>query len=176
MNSAIIKSHLEVATNAAVLLLCLALLSALSWGYFSKGRAPTVRGGLQKGVSLTGLRGLDYGISTQTLLVAMSTKCQYCTDSVPFYNRLVEAGRQNPTPTRILAVFPDAADEVERYVKRNDLRVEALAAADFKAMNIAGTPTVILVDDSGRVLNFWVGKVPEEVEPQIAKAIAARKT
>lgn len=50
-----------------------------------------------------------------------------------------------------------------------------VARVNFKALNLVATPTVILVDNSGKVLDFWIGKPSKEVEQQILKAINANQ-
>lgn len=45
----------------------------------------------------------------------------------------------------------------------------------WPALNLVATPTVILVDNSGKILDFWIGKPSKEVEQQILKAINANQ-
>jgi hypothetical protein len=60
---------------------------------------------------------------------------------------------------------------VEQYKERNQLDVESVAALNYNALNVNGTPTLILVDSTGRVLEFWVGKLSQEEERQVMEAV-----
>jgi hypothetical protein len=168
-----IKSLLEVVTNVAVLLAAVGVLSALSWGYFAQRSAPPVQNGFQRGQPVAKLPKVDYSGAPKTLLIAMNTGCHFCTESIPFYNGLVSSNPGTDKTTRVVAVFPNKEDEVRQYVRQHQLNLEAVAGVDFRALNVSATPTMILVDSNGKVLDFWVGKQSEDGERLIVKTINA---
>jgi thiol-disulfide isomerase/thioredoxin len=163
-----LKTRLEVATNIAVLLAAVAVLITFAWNvYRARQPSPQLRPGLQKGVTLGPLRGLNYSDSPRTLVVTMNTHCGYCAASVPFYNRLAELERGNGKALRVVSVFPNSDDEVREYASLTQLHLDTIAMADFAALNLAGTPTLILVDEGGKVLDFWVGQLSEDAEQHV---------
>jgi thioredoxin-related protein len=166
------KNILEIATNVAVLLVALVALTAFAWNYFVQSQGLILKNGLRKGQILTKLPGLDYGNAHQTLLIAMNTKCPYCNESLLFYKQLIKTRQENGIVTRIVAIFPGPEEETKEYVKQNQLDVYTVSGVDFGLLNVLGTPTLILVDDKGKLLDFWTGKVPAHVEQQIIKIIA----
>lgn len=161
-----IKSLLEVVTTIAVLLAAGTLAGTF---LFKPARTSTARiePGLRRGLTLEPLQEVNYGDSPQTLLIALDTRCGYCAASIPFYNRLEDAGRGDGGATRIVAVFPDAADEVRQFADRQQLRARTAAAVDLGRLNLAGTPAIILVDRGGRVLDFWIGGLSAEAQQQL---------
>jgi thiol-disulfide isomerase/thioredoxin len=171
MTKAKLKNYLEVATNIAVLIVALVVLSVLAANYFSRRSTPQLHAGLQKGQTFPQVSGISYNAPSQTLLVVMSTKCHYCVESLPFYKQLAEAQRNNGR-VRIVAVFPNNADEVRQFVQQNNLNLETIADVSLATLNISGTPTAILIDNSGRVSDFWIGKQPPEIEQQILKVVS----
>jgi hypothetical protein len=175
MKEAKIKNYLEIATNIAVLLAALGFLSTLSWSHFTGRAVPEPQSGFQTGQALPRLPQVDYSSSPQTVLIAMNTQCHFCTESISFYNDLARAQQGKDKTTRIIAVFPNAESEVRQYVQQNQLQLETIAGADLKALNIRGTPTIILVNKSGKVLDFWVGKLSEDEKRQITNVLAASK-
>jgi peroxiredoxin len=175
MNQAKLKSYLEVATNVAVLLVALVVSSVFAWNYFTRHSMPQLQTGFQKGQVFAQVPGINYHTSSQTLLIAMSTKCHYCTESVPFYQQLAEAQRASGKTTHVVAIFPNTEDEVKQYVQQNKLDLDTVADVNFGSLNIAGTPTTVLIDSSGKVRDFWVGKLPQEGEQQIIKAVSGQK-
>ena len=42
---------------------------------------------------------------------------------------------------------------------------------DFSAIKIPGTPTLLLVDNNGKVLNVWVGKLDDRHEKEVLKTL-----
>lgn len=171
MSQAKLKSYLEVATNVAVLLVALAVLGVFASNYFSRRSTPQLHAGIQKGQVFAQVSGINYSTSSQTLLIAMSTRCHYCAESIPFYKQLAEAQRTNGRPTRIVAVFPNTEEEVRQYTQQNKLALDTISGVNLETLKISGTPTAVLIDSDGKVSDFWVGKQPPEVEQQILKAV-----
>ena len=169
MNASKLKSSLEIVTNVAVLLVAASILFILADGFLGKYRAPSLRPGLTRGEALPALPGFEYGGAPKTLILALDTRCRYCAYSLPFYKELIEARRANPG-ARLVAVFPESADEVNRFVRENGLDLKAIPAASFDSLGVAGTPTLILVDGSGTIQNFWAGQLSPEAEQQVVKS------
>jgi hypothetical protein len=149
------KNTLEIATNVAVLLAATAFLTALSWGFFVKQKSPAKSSGFRKGAPAPTLPHVDYAGAPKTLLIAMNTRCHYCTESISFYNSLIE---RRPG-TRVLAVFPNDEAEVKEYVRQQRLGLEAVGGVNFRALQIESTPTMILIGSDGKILDFWIGKL-----------------
>lgn len=174
MDETKLKNRLEIATNIAVLFVAVAVLSVFAWSYFSRPRMPKLNSGLQRGVALSQIANLDYNSSPRTLLVAMSTRCHSCKESTPFYNRLVDRLRED-SATRLVAIFPEHSEEVAKYAEQNQLKMTAIPAVDFRSLNLTSIPTILLVDNEGKVSDFWIGKLPEAGEQQVAKVASLPK-
>ena len=137
-----VKTYLEIATNIAVLAVSTLVLGLFAWSYLAQKTAPQIQDGLQKGKALPRLSGVDYSNSPRTLIMALSTRCGYCKESLPFYKQLVVAEHENNKTTRLLAMFPDTKDAVDQYISQNQFKVDTISEVDFRALNIAGTPRV----------------------------------
>jgi len=105
-----LKAYLEVITNIAVLMVALVVLGNFAWIHLAKQTAPRVETGLRKGDAFSLLPGVDYGKSTQTLIIALSSRCEHCNESVPFFRQVLQTALENGDKTRIVDVFPDSAD------------------------------------------------------------------
>lgn len=165
------KEYLETLTNIAVLVAAGAVLTALSWGYFTVSRAPSLQSGLQKGKVLAKLPNIDYRSSPQTLLVVMNVTCNFCTESIPFYNQLAKLNNDGKNRTRLLAVFPNNEIEVNEYARQNQLQLDSAAAVDLGSISVNGTPTLILVNEEGKILDFWIGAIPKNIENRVIESI-----
>src|SRR5260370_42266293 len=58
--------------------------------------------------------GVDWKRNHRTLVLAISTTCHYCKDSVPFYQKLGATG----TDVKMVAVLPQPVAEGQQYVGR----------------------------------------------------------
>lgn len=171
MNSQKLKSYLEVGTSVAVIIVAVVVLTVFARQMFKQEPSLQLQPGLQKGVTLR-LEPLTLkNEQRQTLIVAMSTRCEYCTESIPFLNELAETQQKGNRQTTILAIFPDSEKVVREYTQREQLKLTALAPIDLKSFNVQGTPTIILVDSAGRVLDFWIGKLSSEEQQQVIKVL-----
>lgn len=166
-----LKSYLEVATNIAVLLVALVVLGNFAWIQFAKQKEPRLQGGLRKGDAFSLLPGLDYSKSSQTLLIAISSKCEYCNESIPFFRQLLEANLENQEATPIVAVFSETAGEVTRYISEQQINFDTLAGINYKSLNFPGTPSAVLISNEGKILNFWIGKLSKDAEKEIMDSI-----
>jgi len=171
-----IKSYLESATNIAVLLASVAVLLVCTLNYFTVDSTPLLIEGLQKGKNLSPLPTYNYGDSPRTLIVALNTDCGYCGDSIPFYKRLIEAAQTNNKATKIVAVFQNSSNKVERYLQEKQFNANTISDANLNAFNVTATPTMILVDSKGIILDFWIGKLSKEDEEQVLKIINNTET
>ena len=105
----------------------------------------------------------------------MSTRCHYCAESLPFYKQLAEAQRTGGRETHVVAVFPNPEAEVRQYVQQNNLDSETIAGVDFGALSISGTPAAVLIDEGGKIRDFRLGKLSQDEEQQIMKAVVEPK-
>jgi hypothetical protein len=168
-----VKSYLETATNIAVILGALAVSGVFLLNYLrpNEQRTPRLRAGFQKGHQLPPIPGVSYNEAPQTLLIALNTSCAFCTESVPFYNQLAEAQLKSKSSIRIMTVFPNAEKEVQQYVQTHQLRLASRAAIDLQSLNVMGTPTMLLIDEKGTIVDFWIGKPSEATQRQVMKQV-----
>lgn len=160
------KSKIEVVANLTVILLGIVIGSVFLKDRFSiPGQAKEIKAGDR----LAALRGWDWEAHERTLLLALRKGCHFCEDSAPFYQRLVAQQQQYGSNTAILAVFPDATDAVKEVVQSEGLGVNALAEVSLEQLKVSGTPTLLLVDRSGTVLNVWIGMLSPRQELDVIR-------
>ena len=173
MGKSKVRGYLEAASTVAVLLAAIAVMVSLAAMYFKPTAGPQLRPGIEKGEPLAHLPGFNFGESERALLIVISTSCGYCDESIPFYRQLAEARQGGGRGVRLVAVLPESEMEVKRYMQQRQLDMAAVPAVDLKALKVAGTPILILVDGGGRVIDFWVGKLSQDTEQQLLKIVKA---
>lgn len=164
--------RIEVATNLAVLLAALTFVATVGWNFLHRERAATLQSGLSRGEVFPRLPGVDYSNSRKTVVVALNTGCHFCRESIPFYQQLVKLRQGAPESTvQLAALFPQGDAAAKVYMERNRLDFDAVVESNPGELNIAGTPTIVLVDSAGNILNFWVGRLTPEAEREVADAL-----
>ena len=170
MNRRKLKSYLEVSTRIAILLTTLAVLW-LIFGSVLKQPKPLIHVGLRNGDLFPSVAGIDYSKNSKTLLISMSAKCANCDESLLFFHKLREKAINSSDAPRMIALFPESEKEVENYARQRRLTLETQSGINLKALNMPGTPTVVLVNNKGQIIDFWVGKLSNDIEQQISHSL-----
>jgi len=159
---------LEITTNSAVLILCcllgfLVVQNRLGKGIISKVASPAMVGPQIN--SRLNIPGINWSKSPKTIVMAISTECHFCSASMPFYRRLVDAARQKNE--RVIAFLPQKKDESQAYLQDKQIAVDEVLQGSLDSLQVHGTPTLLLVDANGRVTKSWVGQLPHDIETQV---------
>ena len=166
------KAKIEVVANVVVILLAVVIGSVYLRDRFSAhGPEPNE---VKAGNKLPRLEGWDWGDHDRSLVLVLKKGCHFCEDSAPFYQRLAAQQQGDRSNTAIVAVFPDAADAVNEVVQAEGLAVHALAGVPLDTLKVSGTPSLLLVDRNGTVLNAWIGMLSPKQELEVMGAMACR--
>jgi hypothetical protein len=85
---------------------------------------------------------------------------------------LVEAWQENAAKVNIVAAFINKDTAlVKSYADEKQLSVQAIAGVDLDKLGIHSTPTVILVDSAGKVLESWSGELQPDGEREVFAAL-----
>jgi len=106
-----------------------------------------------------------------TLLVFARASCGACQKAQPFFKRLVNdigAGIRV-----VLVTSAGEADEDAYYARGLGLETNAIRTA-VPGLSVRVTPTLVLVDRQGTILDAWEGVGPPEKQSQIAQSLTTR--
>jgi hypothetical protein len=157
----------EAVANVATILVSLLLSAVLIKEYFLPQRPSAAPAASQaaRGMKLQNLlKGVDWAGNGRTVVLAISTRCHYCTESAPFFARL---WKQKPLSTKLLAVLPQPVTEAEKYLRREKVHVDEVRQADLSAIGVVGTPTLLQVDRTGTVTHVWRGRLELDQEEAV---------
>ncbi|MEQ1605808.1 MAG: hypothetical protein ABL999_13165 [Pyrinomonadaceae bacterium] len=161
-----LKKILEIGSNVAIIVVAIALVGFIAARYFSPSTAPSAAkaDGIKPGAVIpTG--DLVWDKSDKNLVMVLSTACKYCNESAPFYQKL--SARKNGTGVRLFAVLPQPKEEVSKYLSEKNVTVDEIVQLNPGQIDVRGTPTLLLVDRLGVVLEAWNGKLPPEKENEV---------
>lgn len=167
-----VYKKVELLANIAIVVVALVLGAVLVKRYLLPGPQPepiATDRQIKAGTKLS-LEGIDWAKNERTLLLALSTDCRFCTESAPFYQRLIQE-RTRGTNLKLVAVLPQELTESNKYLRDNGIIVDEVKQARPSMIGVAGTPTLIIVDGAGMVTKSWVGKLPAEKEAEVLKSL-----
>lgn len=71
----------------------------------------------------------------------------------------------------MVALLPQPPMESRAYLDKLGIKLDDVTQAPLSAVGVSGTPTLLLLDNQGAVLQSWVGKLSEtdaeEVRSQV---------
>ncbi len=130
--------------------------------YFSRAKvvvnAPIVGSELR-------IKGFDETGAQVNVLLFLSTGCKFCKESMSFYSRIARLA--SPRKIKFVALFKHTDDKVSEYLDQFKLVGVEVHRGDFDSLGIKGTPTLVLQDQSGKVIQSSVGKLDGKGEEGI---------
>jgi hypothetical protein len=119
------------------------------------------------------LPGVDWNKNGRTLILALQAGCHFCTESAPFYKRLVHE-RARFGNTKLVAVLPESIEQSKEYLRKLDVRIDDVLQGSLIRIGIAGTPTLLLVNSSGTVTEAWTGKLDDSGQEAVLAQLRNR--
>jgi hypothetical protein len=165
-----LTKKLEVGANIAIILVAL-LLGAVLIRRFLLAPAPPQMHQISAGTKVP-IAGVDWGRNGKTLMLVLQKGCHFCSESAPFYQRLVRE-TSGQSGLAVMAVLPQTTDEAKQYLSELNVPVQDVRQAALGSLGVSGTPTLLLVDSQGAVLQAWVGKLPVEQEAEVLQKVRA---
>jgi hypothetical protein len=160
----------ELTANILIIVVALLLVGFIGQRYFygkSEINQPArVTPTIGKPINLP---NQDWSAQSKTVVLALQTTCHFCTESAPFYKRLVEYAKNNNI--KIIAVFPQPVEVSTAHLAQLGLTGLEIKQAPISVLDTSGTPTLIITNQQGKVTNFWVGKLPPEKETEVINTL-----
>lgn len=113
----------------------------------------------------------DWSRSDKTLLLVLSETCRFCDESAAFYQRLLTQFSDR-RKIQFLAIFPQDVVRAKKHLADLRVAVEEVVQSPLPPLKVGATPTLILVDNSGKVLASWVGKLSPSGEADLIERIS----
>jgi thioredoxin-related protein len=176
MNATSIFKKVELIANVAIIIVAVLFSVVLVKSYLFTNSSPsntnleTNNNEIHAG-QVVALPDVDWTKNGRTLLLALSTTCHFCTQSGPFYQRLVKEHGD----TQLIALVPQSDDEGRQYLKKLGVEINEVKQVSMSELGLSGTPTLVLVDSSGKVVNVWVGALPPDQENEVLNQVRSER-
>ncbi len=174
------KSTLDTVANIAIIVVCAIAAAVLVRNQFFPPRPPGAPPQAEKGEQYAQLKAVVPAGASRALVVAVQPGCHYCNDSMAFYKQLLDQRNQQASKVKFIAAVPanDKPADAQKLVSDEAEKFAAVGAhpdnmvnIDFNAIKVPGTPTLMLVDNNGKILNVWVGKLDAGGEKEVLKTL-----
>ena len=117
------------------------------------------------------LENIDWTTNKKTLVLYISNTCHFCSESSPFYQRLVKESAEKGI--KLIAVLPQPVDQGREYLKKLEVKIDDVYQSPLDSVGVRGTPTLLLANEKGIVTSFWVGKLTSEREEQVISKLTS---
>lgn len=120
------------------------------------------------------LPGVDWARGDRTLVLVLAKGCHFCSESARFYRRLAREVHQAGGGVQLVAALPQDVATGRGYLAGLGVEIPEVRSAPLDSLHVPGTPTLILADHAGRVVDSWVGLLPPEREEEVVERVLGR--
>jgi hypothetical protein len=131
-----------------------------------------VNGAYKAGERVSEIPRLDaYG--SWVWVLAVSTNCEYCVRSKPFYRTLVERAAVISPSVPVIAVGHQASADLLKFLESDGVPVRAVVPVGRESRLVRQTPTIYLLDGAGTVIQSWVGLLSQDKQDEVLRAVGS---
>jgi thiol-disulfide isomerase/thioredoxin len=104
-----------------------------------------------------------------TVLIGTASTCPFCTESMPFYQRLAsETARRG---IRLVAYTQEDAAVNRHYLSLHGIQPDDVVSAYANGIRLPATPHLVVVRRDGSVIDSWIGRLDRRAEAEVMDAI-----
>lgn len=165
-----ISQKVELVANIIIIIITVLLGTIVVQKYFFGFSEASIQNQTSE-VSLSKIKvpGVDFSKQPKTLILALQAGCRFCTESAPFYKRLIKSSENKNI--QIVAIFSSNIQESTRYLKELGISNLEIQQLTLDSLQIKGTPTLILTNDRGEITKSWTGKLSFEKEDEVIDSL-----
>ena len=163
--------RLETITNIAMLMALLVFCATVIKDDWLHPQEHQLKSIAQTDNSVRGtqlkLEGVSWNKVDKTVVMALSTQCHFCEQSIPFYQKLSSSPAVSSGHVALVALFPQTRLEALSFVERNRLHIDNILSVSPQVVGASGTPTVYVVDRTGKIEDVWIGMLSTDQEKEL---------
>lgn len=158
--------YLDRIANAAVIVgVAVFLVIAIRGGLFR--RQPSLNSPasfLGKTISLPGVRFPKH----DSFVLAISTTCHFCKESLPFYKELAT---RSEGKADVYAVLPQPQTDANSFIQQAEIPSAHVVSVSLDTIGVHGTPTLFVVDSGGKIKDAWIGLLNDQAKQKVFSEI-----
>jgi len=168
VNSTVYKK-IELLANVCIIAVAV-ILGFVLIKRFVFPATPTDPGENVKVGSRISLRDINWSQSQRNLVLVLQKGCHFCTESGPFYQHLIRETTALAN-VRLIAALPQDVGEARQYLSGLGVDVKEIRQAPPASLGVRGTPTLLLVDNTGTITDVWIGKLSPDQEAEVLRRV-----
>lgn len=158
--------------NIALALSALACVAAWTWRVSQSPDVPDLSSEVYTvGETVPSVPGVRFSNGPQTLVLFVSSECPACSDTMPFYAELRAKTQRLLSPISFAVISFEDEDKLAAYLASYELEPDTAASVSYERFKLRRTPTLLLVDSSGVVKQYWIGRVSDRRKAEIFAAV-----
>jgi len=150
--------------NIAIAILAITFVVLVTVDQYSKRHRTSVPS-IAKSSGIT-LPGVNWNNKSETLVAFVTERSTESSANVRFYQRL-QLALKDHQDLAFVAAFPDPFDNIDRFLSSNNLSGLQSVHASVKDAHVDAIPTLLLVSNSGEVLDVWPGELGRVRQEQV---------
>ena len=159
---------LEKAANIAVIVAALLFMFVVIRTEISKRAAPD-SAQTELPSNVVNLPGVHFPRQNKSLIIAVSTTCHFCQESLPFYK---DVSVRSKGKTDVIALLPQPEAEAKAFIQNAGISATQIVSAKLSTIGVTGTPTMLLVDEKGDVERVWKGELDEKRRQEVLSLVS----
>lgn len=167
-------TKLETTSHISVITLCLVAAAALVDQRVSARIRPAARDVSSLIGTHLNVPEIKWGDNPITVVVAMTTHCPYCVESVPFYRRLSASANGSSLKVALVFASSETQGRVSAFLEREGILSNQVVSVPFPQIAVSGTPTLFIVDNRGIVKKAFSGRLDGDREAQVIDMVVPR--
>jgi thioredoxin-related protein len=167
-----VSKKLEMAAFAAIIILCAVSVTVLVKRFVLAPNARTTHSIKPVTIGSQVALNHDWSQSRKTLVLVLSETCHFCDESAPFYRALTDkfSDRQK---VRFVAALPQDVTSATKHLHNLGVSFDEVDQSELKSLGVEATPTLILVSNSGKVIDSWLGQLSPQDESKVIEKLEA---
>lgn len=127
--------------------------------------------GYVRGQKIDALPGVDFREARRTVLVVFTSRCRFCIEGVPYYQRLASLRDKDGARVRIVAVGFEQDQGAWSFPREQGWQPDHLVLVPPSSLKVRGAPAILLVDAKGTIVESWLGETTAETYEDIVKTV-----
>src|SRR4029077_3749758 len=103
----------------------------------------------------------------------LSSQCEYCLHDLPLYRRLSAARSSSGGVLHLVAVLPEKTATAAAFLNSSGVATDNVLSMAPLELGVQMVPTLLLLDENGKLERYWVGEMNQEHEREVLAALTA---
>ena len=116
------------------------------------------------------LPGADWQAAPVSVLLQISSTCDFCNESMPFYKQLMAVREAQASKVPVIVVSRDAVAVMRKHLEGQQVNVDKVLHSRMDSLGTL-TPTIYVVDSKGVVKRAFVGELDSTGEKELLSIV-----